>query len=221
MATQLSRFEPIDDVNGLFTATKGELRCTAIKLRSGDLCLYSPVAGLGMHTKESLEELGAVEFLLAPNHYHNKGMAEYAKAYPTARTVAPVASKPRLERITGLGFEGLDELSQDLPDGMHIVSPPGLKTGEIWLVAPSGKGMVWLVVDAFAGGKDAAEERGETVRLLGTFPKFGVGDRSFYAEWLGEQLRSQPPGVLIPCHGDIVRAPDLSVQMQTLIAGML
>lgn len=220
MTTQLSRFEPIDGANGLFTATKGELRCTAIMLRSGGLCLYSPVAGLGTHAKESLEELGTVDFLLAPNHYHNKALVEYVEAFASARTVASVASQPRLERITGLGFEGLDELSQGLPDGMHLATPPGLKTGEVWLVASVGKGVGWLIVDAFAGGKDAAEEGGETVRLLGTFAKFGVGDRSLYVEWLDELLQSQPPDVLIPCHGGIVRAPDLRAQMQTLIARM-
>lgn len=220
MATQLSSFEPIAGIDGLFTATKGELRCTAIALRSGGLCLYSPVAGLGKRAKESLDELGSVDFLLAPNHYHSKGVAEYAEAYAAARIVAPEASQPRLERITGLAFRGLDELSHSLTDGMRLLCPPGLKTGEVWLVAPTGEGVGWLVVDAFAGGKDTPEEGGESVRFLGTFPKFGIGNRSLYLEWLDNLLRSEPPDVLVPCHGNIVRSPHLSARLQKLITEM-
>ena len=96
MAARLSKFEPVADVNGLFTATKGDLRCTAIVLKSGGLCLFSPVAGLNDQAKASLADLGPVEFLFAPNHYHNKGLAEYQAAYPTAKTIASDAGRPRL-----------------------------------------------------------------------------------------------------------------------------
>jgi len=220
MAVQLSRFEPIVGVDGLFTATKGELRCTAITLRSGGLCLYSPVAGLSTRAKESLEDLGKVEFLLAPNHYHNKGVAEYKAAYPAAKTVASEASGPRLERVTGFEFQNLAELSRCLQDGMRLVIPRGLKTGEVWVVTPAGNGVAWLVVDAFAGGKGLPEEGSESVRLLGTFPKFGIGDRSQYLEWLDSSLQSEPPEVLIPCHGHTGRGPDLKAHLQNLIAGL-
>jgi len=220
MSTKLSRFEPITGVDGLLTATKGELRCTAITLQSGGLCLFSPVAGLNACAQESLRERGAVEFLIAPNHYHNKGMAEYAKAYPAASIVASEASQPRLERMTGLNFQGLEALSQSFPEGMRLVPPEGLKTGEVWLVAPAGNGVAWLVVDAFAGAKGLPEEGDETVRLLGTFPKFGIQDRSLYLEWLNRFLHSEPPDVLIPCHGQIESGPRLKAQLQNLMAGL-
>ena len=218
MAAQLSRFEPIAGVDGLFTATKGELRCTAIRLRSGGLCLYSPVAGLSARARESLDDLGIVEFLLAPNHYHNKGLAEYEATYPAAKITASEASRPRLERVTGLEFQDLEALSDSLQDGMRLVTPQGLKTGEVWVVAPAGHGVAWLVVDAFAGGKGLPEEGSEHVRLLGTFPKFGIGDRFHYLEWLNSVLQSEPPEVLIPCHGHIGQGPDLKVRLQDLIA---
>ncbi|MEM9627944.1 MAG: hypothetical protein AAGA21_17040 [Pseudomonadota bacterium] len=220
MAAQLSRFEPIAGVDGLFTAMKGELRCTAIMLRSGGLCLYSPVAGLSARAKDSLDDLGKAEFLFAPNHYHNKGLSEYKAAYPTARTVSSEVSRPRLERVTGLEFQGLEELSDSLQDGMRLVIPQGLKTGEVWVVIPAGKGIAWLVVDAFAGGKGTLEEGCEHVRLLGTFPKFGIGNRPQYIEWLDGFLRSGPPEILIPCHGHIGRGSDLKSQLQNLMAGL-
>lgn len=221
MPAQLSRFEPIAGVNGLFSATKGELRCTAITLRSGGLCLHSPVAGLSARAKESLDDLGTVEFLLAPNHYHNKGVTEYQAIYPAARTVSAEASRPRLERITGLEFQGLEELSRSLPDGMRLVTPKGLKTGEVWVVASAGHGIAWLIVDAFAGGRGLPEEGSAPVRLLDTFPRYGIGDRSQYLDWLNNFLHSEPPEILIPCHGHIGRDPDLKIQLQNVIAGLL
>lgn len=220
MAAQLSEFEPIADVDGMFTATKGDLRCTAITLRSGGLCLFSPVAGLNAHAMDSLAHLGTVEFLFAPNHYHNKGLAEYHATFPAATTIASDASRPRLQQITGLEFQGLEALEHRLHDGMRLVTPRGLKTGEVWIVAPSGHRVAWLVVDAFAGRKGSVAKGHEAVRLLGTFPRFGIRDRPIYVEWLNSLLQSEPPEILIPCHGHIERGPELKVQLQNLVADL-
>ncbi len=221
MAARLSKFEPVADVNGLFTATKGDLRCTAIVLKSGGLCLFSPVAGLNDQAKASLADLGPVEFLFAPNHYHNKGLAEYQAAYPTAKTIASDAGRPRLARVTGLDFQGTRELSRDFEDGMRLETPCGLKTGEVWIITPSARGVAWLVVDAFAGSKGGTEQGTDHVRLLGTFPRYGVGDRPTYTNWLTKFLDCEPPDVLIPCHGQIDRGADLNVRLQKLIADLI
>ena len=218
MASQLSKFEPIAGFDGLFTATRGELRCTAIKLQSGGLCLHSPVAMLSARARESLEGLGTVEFLFAPNHYHNKGVMEYAEAYTTALLVASQTSRPRLEKITKAKFRDLEELSANLPGGMRFEHPAGLKTGEVWLIVRSENCVGWLVVDAFAGGKQGKEERSDAVRLLSTFPKYGLKNRSQFLAWLDDLLRSDPPDVVIPCHGGIVRGRDLSERLRKLVA---
>lgn len=209
MPVHLSEFEAIPGMDGFFSATNGRLRCTAVRLLSGDLCLHSPVAGLGDRARDSLDRLGHVAYLLAPNHYHNKGLSEYATHYPKARLIAPPASRPRLEKITGLAFDDLDALRDKLPDGVRIVSPVGLKTGEVWLITATG----WLVVDAFAGpsGQDPSPS------LLGTFPKFGVGDRARYADWVRESITSELPHTLVPCHGDIIHDPDLPEKLTDLV----
>lgn len=209
MPVQLSEFAAIEGMPGVFTATTGRLRCTAVRLQSGGLCLYSPVAGLEPKARDSLDHLGRVDYLLAPNHYHNKGLAEYATAFPDARLVAPPASRPRLEKITGLTFGDPGALAGDLPDGMRLVSPEGLKTGEVWLVSRNA----WLVVDAFAGpsgGKPSPQ-------MLGTFPTYGVRDSVQYAAWIRDFVRSHPPHILVPCHGGIVDDPDLPAKLVDLV----
>ena len=83
MATKISAFEPVPDMPGLFTATKNNLRCTAIVLRSGQICLFSPVSGLSDAARASLSDIGDVSFLLAPNGFHNGGLVEYSALTPT------------------------------------------------------------------------------------------------------------------------------------------
>lgn len=209
MPAHLSEFATIEGMAGVVTATRDRLRCTAIRLQSGGLCLYSPVAGLGQQAQSSLNRFGRVDYLLVPNHYHNKGLAEYATAFPDARLVAPPASRPRLEKITGLTFDDLDTLSRELPDATRFVSPEGLKTGEVWLVTQRA----WLVVDAFAG--PSGDE--PSPQMLGTFPSYGVRDSARYSAWVRDFIRTDPPHILVPCHGGIVEDPDLPAKLADLV----
>jgi hypothetical protein len=119
----LSAFRSVDGSPNIFLADKGDLRCTAIKLNNNQVALFSPVQGLGHDAIESLAPLGRVTFLLAPNYYHNKGLAEYGAAFPNACLCAPEAAQPRLKKLTGLSFQGLDGLCGVLPDHMSIIQP--------------------------------------------------------------------------------------------------
>ena len=57
MVTKIAAFEPVPNMPGLFTAIKNNLRCTAIVLQSGEVCLFSPVSGLSNVAKASLAEI--------------------------------------------------------------------------------------------------------------------------------------------------------------------
>jgi hypothetical protein len=217
----LSEFIALDGFSRLCVASRGELRCTAIQLRTGGLCLFSPVQGLGETPVASLARLGNVEMLLAPNHYHNKGLEESAKAFPRALLCASEDAAPRLERITGLRFAGLERLASRLPGSMKIVSPRGLKTGEIWIFAQGSRDRAWLVVDAFCGPKADKKAIADTPALLGTFPRFGVADRALYLEWLEQQIEMDKPTIIVPCHGAIIRGPRLPAAIRRLIAAKL
>ncbi len=209
MPTKLTAFTPITGLDGFYTATRGGLRCNAIRLNTGDLCLYSPVAGLGDTAMASLDAIGKVAFLFAPNQYHNKALVEYARQFPDARLIAPQVCHARLKKITGLTFEDISGIEPALPDDIRLVTPEGLKTGEVWVIAPGA----WLVVDAFAGAKGD----GDRAQLLKTFPRYGVGDCGIYAAWMQDHLKVAPPGLLVPCHGGLVQAADLPDQLMQLI----
>lgn len=199
---QLTEFTAIPEMEGFYSATKGGLRCTAVRLQSGALCLFSPVAGLGGTAIDSLRKIGEVAFLLAPNQYHNKGLAEYAQTFRTARLIAPAVCHARLQKVTGLAFDDISALIPELPPDTRLVSPEGLKTGEVWMIARTG----WLVVDAFAG-----PEKGDNpAKLLKTFPRYGVGDATVYTTWARDFIAKTACDMLVPCHGALVRSPDLS-----------
>ena len=218
MAGELSAFVKLDGFEGVYAAHKGNLRCSAIRLKDGRLCLFSPVQGIGRKALDSLAKIGEIAFLLAPNHYHHKGLKAYAEAFPGALLCAPDEAAPRLQKVTGLQFGGLGPLQAVLSANTDIIVPEGLKTGEMWLRVGDGTQTAWLLVDAFCGpkmGNGAADV--ETPETLKTFPTYGTGDKTVYKAWVKKQIRNDNPEVLVPCHGAVVRANDLPAKLETLV----
>jgi hypothetical protein len=186
-------------------------------LRDGGLCLFSPVAGLSIEAKRSLDAIGQVTHLFAPNHYHNLGLAEYASSFPQASLCAPTQAIPRLEKVTGLAFHDLAALSAKLPAHITLAAPEGLKTGETWLRSKTDDLSAWFVVDALAGPKMAdGRHRFDRPEMLKTFPHFGTRDAKSYTAWFERQLRADQPRLVVPCHGGIIAAHDLPRKLRQL-----
>ncbi len=218
MSAKLSAFEPVEGLDRIACATKGTLRCTAIKLNNNKICLFSPVQGLGEAALESLKQLGNVVALLAPNHYHNKALREYAEAFPAADMITSEDAMPRLEKITGLKFDGLDVLTAELPDTVKILLPTGLKTGEVWLRVESDEAIAWVVADAFSTTKESPKAPiSDTPQLLGTFPKFGVADSTIYKHWVVGQLERDTISMVVPCHGSVIKSDALNAKLLGLM----
>jgi hypothetical protein len=213
MSRSLSEFVPIPQQSDIWSAQLGGLRCTALRLRDGSLCLYSPVPGLGDAARDSLAAFGRVAFLLAPNHYHNKGLAEYTAAFPDAALVCSPRARPRLEKQTGLPFEGVNLLENLLPNDCRIVEPDGLKTGEVWLL----KDTTWVVCDAFAGPSGKSGSIETRIEFLGTFPTYGIKDKEAFARWVKEELSVRPPTLVVPCHGSTIQSETLTKDINSLL----
>jgi hypothetical protein len=77
------------------------LRAVAWRLGDGGLAIYSPLRGLGDDAHRELEGLGAPKVLLAPNHFHNLGLAEHVARYPNATIFGAATALPRLGRRVG------------------------------------------------------------------------------------------------------------------------
>ena len=178
----------------------------AIQLTDGKLCLVSPLTNVPYvafsdHT---------VSHLLAPNHYHNKALLSYVERYPHTQICSSTAAKPRLEKNTGLTFKALTIIEKKLPKGFTFLEPKGLKTGEVWIKYPVEDACGWLVVDAFSGRQMSLEKHEcKEPEMLKTFPSYGIADRDVYKKWVLNQIRNDKPTVIVPCHGSIVRNPNL------------
>ena len=212
-----SGFAPVVGLDGVYAARSGKLSCTALRLRDGGLCLYSPVAGLERTLLAQAGELGPVSGLLAPNHYHNKGLQEHVALFPQATLVASAFAANRLKKVTGLDTSDLAVLRRVLPDTAQILEPEGLKTGEVWLQMQSGAEVAWIVTDAFSAPHTKPGQFAENLTLLGTFPKYGIKDAEVYKAWVAEQISRHSPTLLIPCHGSPVRDPNMGTSLLHLL----
>lgn len=210
MKAEILSFEGVD---GLCVARLGKLSSTILRLQDGSLCIYNPVAGL----ENQIGGLGNVSALLAPNHYHNKGLEGHVTAFPDARLYCSATARPRLAKLTGLTFEGLDELKERLADGSALFEPESLKTGEIWLQVQSQTKCALVVTDAFNTPQRSAGARANQVGLLGTFPRYGIKDPGTYKAWATAFLTASAPTNLLPCHGGPVDSVGLTARLLDLV----
>ena len=77
-------------------------RAAVIKLETGELVIWSPVA-LDAVLKNEIDQIGPVRYLIAPNTFHHVFLRDWQSAYPAAQLFGPSAlRKKRLD----LSFHG-------------------------------------------------------------------------------------------------------------------
>lgn len=216
-----ARFTQVTGLDGVYIARAGKLNCTAIRLRNGDMCLYSPVAGLEGLGDDLSTGLSPICALLAPNHYHNKGLQGHANAFPRASLICSKAAGPRLKKITGLTFEQLDILASQLDETQQVLEPEGLKTGEVWVQVKTPSDTAWIVTDAFSATLNPPGDYATVPTMLKTFPRYGVKDAAVYKEWVNEQVSIAGPTILLSCHGSPVHSPELGTQLIRVMSDTL
>jgi len=214
-------YEPLSANDRLFLARKDNSRMVALRLKGDSLCLYSPVKGL-----ESVAcPTGKVAHLLAPNHYHNKGLVSFSVLHPRAAICASQSASPRLKKLTGLAVKPLTSLSRKLPTGFKLLEPEGLKTGEVWLRFPVERGVGWLVADSFSAKKmtatSTATSASSVPTLLGTFPSYAVADQEVYLDWVQAMIKQDKPQLVIPCHGSVIQGSGLADKLTRLVSTLI
>jgi hypothetical protein len=202
------------------------LRSLAVRLADGRLAIYSPIRRLGRDAHAELAAIGAPAFLVAPNHFHNLGLGEYAAAHPGARVVSSPTAASRVQRRCGHDVHDPALLREALPAELSLLLPPGTRAGELWLSIESAAGRAWTVGDAFFNiARTPRTPMGLLLRLLGISPGLRVGasfrwlvrDRAGYKRWLLDAIAAQRPTTLVPCHGDILTDPELPDRLRRLV----
>ncbi len=221
----------IDEAAGLWTATKQvrtgwRLNTTLVRLDGGGTLAMSPTGGLGDDVHAAIAQIGAPEVLLAPNHFHYLGVAEWRERYPNALVVASDQARMRLAKKCPVEIGSLDAARERLSPRSSLVELPGCKSGEVWVRLDTAAGAAWCVTDAFFHEPDRASGLlGFILRAtkttpglcLGkTFPWLALSDKRAYTAWLYELLDSAPPAALVPAHGVPLRTDDLAERLRAL-----
>jgi len=202
------------------------LRALALRLTDGRLAIHSPIRGLGRAAHRELAAIGRPAFAIAPNHFHNLGLGEYADAYPGVAIVSSPTAARRLKHRCRRDVHDLSLLRGALPAHLSLLVPPGTRAGELWLSIESAAGRAWAVGDAFFNvARTPRTPIGLLLWILGISPGLRIGasfrwlvrDRAGYARWLLDAIATQRPTTLIPCHGDILSDAQLPDRLTRLV----
>lgn len=101
-------------------------RMTVVRLASGGLLVHAPIR-LTDELKAALDDLGPVEFVVAPNSMHHLFLGPFLAAYPAAKGYAApgaAAKHPELS-LTAIPEPGAAPWSADL-DHLHLEGLPKL-----------------------------------------------------------------------------------------------
>lgn len=222
-------WEIFDDERPLAGVIYGRqrVRTVVIGLGDGGLLVVSPGVPLEERVWSGLAAWGRPRFLLAPNHFHNAGLASWKSRYPEAQIVAhPTALRRLRKKVPGVDIRDLATLEAALPKGIRVFSPPGVKQGETFVSVSTKEGVAWVVCDAIINERKLpGGAAGAAIRLLGfraqlmtnpIFRRIFVRDRQAYKDFVLAELAREAPRALIPCHGDPLRGDDVADRLRAI-----
>jgi len=200
-------------------------RMVVVGLGNEELLVISPGLPLDDAWFARMATWGTPRFLLAPNHFHNAGIAAWAARFPDATVVAHPRAIPRLRKqVKGVTFATLDVLERALPFGMHLLCPPMAKQGEVWLSLLTTAGRAWFVTDSVANERRLpGGPLGLFMRAVGWrtgvivnpfFKRLFVTDKRAFIAWAREQLAREKPKLFVPAHGGVVSGDDVITEIE-------
>ena len=92
-----------------YAGTRFNARMTLVRLTNGNLFIHSPCE-IDAHTKDMIDKLGKVEFIVAPGSYHYSYIKSAQQAFPEAETFICPGIEGRLPEVE------FDWLLGDRPD---------------------------------------------------------------------------------------------------------
>lgn len=217
----MAGWEVYDEGAKLLGATYGkeQVRMVALGLADGGLVVFSPGRRCA-EAREALAKWGTPRFLLAPNHFHNAGLAEWAAAYPEARVVAHPRAHARLKKkVPSLErVDGLDGLAAALPPGARVFGPPMAKQGETWLAVERDGLSALVVCDSVVNLPEVALPfwlLGFRAKLMTNpfFKRLFLENKSAYKRWMNDELAAHPPTLFLPCHGGVLRGAEVAREL--------
>jgi len=204
------------------------VRMAALGLGGGALLVVSPGAPLGEAPWDELARWGTPRFLLAPNQFHNLGIAAWKARFPDATVVAHPRAIARLrKKVPGVPIEDLARLEAALPTGMRLLAPPMAKQGETWVSVRTNEGAAWFVTDGFVNEEHLPRgPMGLLLRLLGFraelmtnpfFKRLFLEDKAAFKAWARAEIDRDRPVLFVPAHGAPLRGATVAERLRAAI----
>jgi len=189
--------------------------------------VYSPGPGL-IDSALAIVDAETELILLAPAKAHTMGLNAWNRAFVNSRVVCAEIAQQRVKQKTQLQhLEGLHSVTLMLPPQICLHEVPGSNLGEVWLSVQSAQVTYWLVCDSFL---NLPELEGKLIarflmKLYGlkiglcthSVFKRGLQDKKRFHDWTIQRLGKDSPIVLIPCHGEVDKQPDLNKRIVEII----
>lgn len=215
--------ESVPFLGGIYGPQK--VRMAVVGLGGGRLLVITPGTPMTQERWSALEKWGTPAFLLAPNHFHNLGVREWVGRYPSVRVAAHPTALPRLKkRLPEIAWEDLTGLTDALPKGMRLFSPPQAKQGETTLSLDTAHGRAWFVTDNLLNwDRFPKGPLGWMMWLVGFrthlqtnpfFKRVFLTDKNEYKQWIKAELDRDPPTFFVPSHGLVLRGPDVADRLR-------
>ena len=188
-------------------------RMTVVRLSEGGLWVHSPIK-LTETIKAQLQELGQVNYLIAPNHLHHLFLAEWIAAYPQADvfgTNEVIKKRDDLSFHDSLNSNRQWAWASDIEQ--ELVSGSPLMEECVFYHKPSGTLIVTDLVENFSGENFSYWQRiaAKVVGILAPKGKTPLDWRLSFLLGKAEARRHMKrvlawnPQTLIMAHGEIVR----------------
>jgi hypothetical protein len=193
----------------------GEAFSVAVAGADG-LIVVSPPANPSERTFAELEARGKVTALVASNAFHTMGIAPFKARFPDAKVFAPAQSIARVEKKSKTaGIKPLSASRDVAGANVDLLDIPHYKTGEVLVRARSGSNVLWYVTDVLMNVPEVPPGiAGMIFKWTGSMPGlrrnnvapvFMMKDKRSVWRWLHEEAEKEPPSVLVPAHGEILR----------------
>jgi hypothetical protein len=124
----------------------------AFTLADGSIAVMSPPCGLDDAGYATIDALGKVTALVAPNSGHDLGQAAWQQRYPDATPYGPAPAIAAIQKAKkGLRpFRPLEQLAGRLAAGTRVADVPGTRSGSAMVSVGEGSRRV-LYVDEILG----------------------------------------------------------------------
>lgn len=205
----------------------------ALQVAENELVIISPGEALLADWPEAWRGPQMKISIIMPNGFHYLGVNAWQAAFPQA---VLYASAKAIGRLNGKGISGVRALEKEqpvLPAGYQILLPPGPWAGDVWLCKTCPvQGALWITCDSFLNYARYSRQpiarflqkrldAAPGLKISQVVKWFILDDRHAFKNWVLARLDEYKPRTLIPSHGEIMCAADLSEQLRCLVDARL